>query len=80
MGRLHKLEADVDLDVIPHQSSPSSSSGISVFGGSQGYEGYCKEFFFGKSNYFYSHSKKILVHYFVNIRLACTEKSYFVFV
>lgn len=48
MGRLHKLETDVDLDVIPHQSSPSSSSGISVFGGSQGYEGYCKEFFFGK--------------------------------
>lgn len=52
MGRLHKLETDIDLDVIPHQSSPSSSSGISVFGGSQGYEGYCKEFFFGKSNSF----------------------------
>lgn len=58
MGRLHKLETDVDLDVLPHQSSPSSSSGISVFGGSQGYEGYCKEFFFGKSIFhIFNHSK-----------------------
>lgn len=52
MGRINKLETDVELDVVPgsqhHPSSnsPLSSSGLSSYAG-QGYEHYGKEFFFG---------------------------------
>uniref|UniRef100_A0A182HQP6 Uncharacterized protein n=1 Tax=Anopheles arabiensis TaxID=7173 RepID=A0A182HQP6_ANOAR len=52
MGRINKLETDVELDVVPgsqhhpSSSSPLSSSGLSSYT-SQNYEHYGKEFFFG---------------------------------
>uniref|UniRef100_A0A182JCI4 Uncharacterized protein n=1 Tax=Anopheles atroparvus TaxID=41427 RepID=A0A182JCI4_ANOAO len=55
MGRINKLETDVELDVVPgsqhHPSSnsPLSSSGLSSYT-SQGYEHYGKEFFFGNKH------------------------------
>ncbi|KFB48409.1 AGAP004995-PA-like protein [Anopheles sinensis] len=55
MGRINKLETDVELDVVPgsqhHPSSnsPLSSSGLSSYAG-QGYEHYGKEFFFGNKH------------------------------
>lgn len=52
MGRINKLESDVELDVVPiNQHHPSSSSPLpqsTLSGyGPQGYD-YGKEFFFGK--------------------------------
>ncbi|XP_053675077.1 dendritic arbor reduction protein 1 [Anopheles nili] len=55
MGRINKLETDVELDVVPSSqhhpssSSPLSTSGLSSYA-SQGYEHYGKEFFFGNKH------------------------------
>uniref|UniRef100_A0A8W7P409 Uncharacterized protein n=1 Tax=Anopheles coluzzii TaxID=1518534 RepID=A0A8W7P409_ANOCL len=55
MGRINKLETDVELDVVPgsqhhpSSSSPLSSSGLSSYT-SQNYEHYGKEFFFGNKH------------------------------
>uniref|UniRef100_A0A182TKP1 Uncharacterized protein n=1 Tax=Anopheles melas TaxID=34690 RepID=A0A182TKP1_9DIPT len=55
MGRINKLETDVELDVVPgsqhhpSSSSPLSSSGLSNYT-SQNYEHYGKEFFFGNKH------------------------------
>lgn len=62
MGRINKLESDVELDVVPiNQHHPSSGGGspplshhavatglASVYGGQGHYDHYGKEFFFGK--------------------------------
>uniref|UniRef100_A0A182S9G9 Uncharacterized protein n=1 Tax=Anopheles maculatus TaxID=74869 RepID=A0A182S9G9_9DIPT len=55
MGRINKLETDVELDVVPgsqhhpSSSSPLSSSGLSSYTG-QNYDHYGKEFFFGNKH------------------------------
>lgn len=64
MGRLNKLDTEIELEVVPgnnnnnlhhnnlnSSSSPSSSSGLSNYGGctSNGYDnGYQKEYYYGK--------------------------------
>ncbi|XP_055535507.1 dendritic arbor reduction protein 1 [Wyeomyia smithii] len=55
MGRINKLESDVELDVVPiNQHHPSSSSPLPQSGlvgyGSQGYDHYSKELFFGNKH------------------------------
>lgn len=51
MNRLNKLDTEVELEILPNQhhssNSPSSSSGLSAYGG-QNYDNYGKEYFFGK--------------------------------
>ncbi|XP_055627070.1 dendritic arbor reduction protein 1-like [Toxorhynchites rutilus septentrionalis] len=52
MGRIHKLENDVELDAVPinqHHQSPGSLLPQSTLGGygAQSYDHYGKEFFFG---------------------------------
>uniref|UniRef100_A0A182QCN3 Uncharacterized protein n=1 Tax=Anopheles farauti TaxID=69004 RepID=A0A182QCN3_9DIPT len=55
MGRINKLETDVELDVVPSSqhhpssSSPLSSSGLSSYA-TQNYDHYGKEFFFGNKH------------------------------
>jgi hypothetical protein len=49
MGRISKLENEVDLDIVPNHQHPSSSpSSLSGYGGSV-YDSYDKELFFGRS-------------------------------
>ena len=52
MNRLNKLDTEVELEILPNQhhssNSPSSSSGLSAYGGGQNYDNYGKEYFFGK--------------------------------
>ncbi|XP_058458733.1 dendritic arbor reduction protein 1-like isoform X2 [Malaya genurostris] len=55
MGRINKLESDVELDVVPinhhhpSSSSPLSQPALTGYGG-QGYDHYGKEFFFGSKH------------------------------
>lgn len=67
MGRLHKIEPDVDFEVSPHHShhhnphhqqhpsnSPNSCSSYScVYAGTQCYDNYGKEYFIGKYFFVY---------------------------
>jgi hypothetical protein len=54
MSRLNKLDTDVELEIVPNQqppsNSPSSSSGLSVYG-SQTYDSYGKEYYFQGSKH-----------------------------